>query len=335
MTSHGFKIADKDSGIAVQMDQGNAEITVVYAPHSASLALTATLRANDATVRHKLEELCASATDPNRNTETSALLSQIATRAGTSLKVASLPLHRSLEWLVSSRENTNFTYDLSPLNMSHLAATLSIVTGCPSAEIKRYLYEPSVDEALKAHYKTAHSAQPPQRRAIADDIARWGRRICWYAAARALKPRCIVETGVDKGHGALLLCAALQRNAAEGIEGTYIGTDINPNAGYLLAGPYARHGKILYGDSLNSLRTLTNPIDLFINDSDHSAEYEADEYRTIQPLLHDTSVVIGDNAHVTNVLLEFAHDTGRRFLFFREAPIHHWYPGAGIGLAFR
>lgn len=334
MTGAGFKIADKNSETMVQLDSSNAEVTVIYAPPSSTLAFTATMRVTDADMRRTLAELCANAAAAERSIEMSARLSQLAARAATGFKVTSLPLHRSLEWLVSSRENTNFTYDLSPLNMSHLAATLSIVTGRSSAEIKGYLYEPSVDEALKTHYKAALSAQPPQRRAIADDIARWGRRIGWYAAARALKPRCIVETGVDKGHGALLLCAALQRNAAEGIEGTYIGTDINPNAGYLLAGPYARRGKIMYGDSLNSLRTLSDPIDLFINDSDHSADYEADEYRTIQPLLHDKSVIIGDNAHVTDKLLRFADDTSRRFLFFRETPIHHWYPGAGIGFAF-
>src|SRR5690606_983731 len=97
-----------------------------------------------------------------------------------------------------------------------------------------------------------------------------------------LKPRCVVETGLDKGHGAVLLCAALQRNAAEGARhGQYYGTDINPAAGYLLSGPYAMYGKILVGDSIASLKTLTDPIDLFINDSDHSADYEYAEYRSI------------------------------------------------------
>jgi hypothetical protein len=46
-------------------------------------------------------------------------------------------------------------------------------------------------------------------------------------------------------------------------------------------------------------------------------------------------VVIGDNAHCTTELLEFAEKTGRRFLFFREEPKDHWYPGAGIGAAFK
>ena len=67
-------------------------------------------------------------------------------------------------------------------------------------------------------------------------------------------------------------------------------------------------------------------IGLFINDSDHSADYEYREYRIIEPLLGPDSVVPGDNAHAT--------ETGLNFLFFNEEPLNHWYPGAGIGIAF-
>jgi hypothetical protein len=77
---------------------------------------------------------------------------------------------------------------------------------------------------------------------------------------------------VDQGMGAVVLCAALKRNAAD-YTGRYFGTDINPVAGYFLSGEYASCGKILYGDSLKSHETL-DKIDVFINDSDHSAEYE-------------------------------------------------------------
>ena len=58
----------------------------------------------------------------------------------------------------------------------------------------------------------------------------------------------------------------------------YIGTDINPNAGYLFDEIYSENGKILYGDSIESLK-LNAEIDLFINDSDHSAEYEKENMK--------------------------------------------------------
>jgi hypothetical protein len=125
------------------------------------------------------------------------------------------------------------------------------------------------------------------------------------------------------------------RNLGEGHPGRYVGTDINPRKGYLLTGEYARHGQVLYGDSIESLRTLTDPIDLFINDSDHSAQYEAREYETIENKLSERAVVLGDNANITDELLKFAERSGRQFLYFAEEPKDHWYRGDGIGAAFR
>jgi predicted O-methyltransferase YrrM len=149
-----------------------------------------------------------------------------------------------------------------------------------------------------------------------------------------MKPRVVVETGVDKGMGSCVLTAALRRNAQEGVAGKYYGTDINPRAGYLLSGPYAEFGEILYGDSIESLKALDAQIDLFINDSDHSADYEALEYETIAHKLTAHAVLLSDNAHCSGRLLDFSLDRNRSFLFYQEKPVNHWYPGAGIGFSF-
>jgi len=132
-----------------------------------------------------------------------------------------------------------------------------------------------------------------------------------------------------------VLAAALLRNREEGHEGRHFGTDIDPGAGFLLTGEYAEVGEILYGDSIESLTGLDETIDVFINDSDHSADYEALEYVAVAGKLAENAVVIGDNAHVTDKLFKFARSTGRRFLYFREIPADHWYSGAGIGFAYR
>jgi hypothetical protein len=94
-------------------------------------------------------------------------------------------------------------------------------------------------------------------------------------------------------------------------------------------------GTILYGDSIDSLTALDVTVDVFVNDSDHSAEYEGREYRVIASKLSERAVIIADNAHVTDELLKFSRETGRQFLFFREEPANHWYLGAGIGLSFK
>jgi hypothetical protein len=138
----------------------------------------------------------------------------------------------------------------------------------------------------------------------------------------------------DKGLGSVLLCAALLRNREEGQPGRYYGTDINPHAGFLFGEPYSSVGELLYGDSIESLKKLSGPIDLFINDSDHSAAYERAEYETIRTQLSDRAIVLGDNSHGNDELATFAELSGRRFLFFREEPLDHWYPGGGIGICY-
>jgi predicted O-methyltransferase YrrM len=178
------------------------------------------------------------------------------------------------------------------------------------------------------------TSEDPIHSRTADPVPRFARRIGWYALVRCLKPKVVVETGVDKGLGSVVLTAALLRNGLEGHPGRYYGTDINPKAGYLLKEPYAAAGKILIGDSIESLKKLGETIDLFINDSDHSAGYEGREYETVERSLAPGAVVIGDNAHVTDELLRFARRTGRTFLYFQERPKDHWYPGGGIGVAF-
>jgi hypothetical protein len=105
------------------------------------------------------------------------------------------------------------------------------------------------------------------------------------------------------------------------------GIDINIEAGYLLAGKYASAGKILYGDSIKSLENFEKKIDLFINDSDHSADYEYNEYLTIKDKLAQNSVVLGDNSNITSKLSEFSMQMDRKFIYFQEFPLDHWVRG--------
>lgn len=156
----------------------------------------------------------------------------------------------------------------------------------------------------------------------------------WYAIARSKKPKVIVETGVDQGMGAVVLCAALSRNALDGHLGKYYGTDINPSAGYYLQEPYSRYGSVLYGNSIHSIIQLSEAVDLFINDSDHSESYEQAEYEAIKTKLSAGAIILGDNSHITSKLAEFSVRERRRFIFLSEEPAAHWYRGAGVGISF-
>lgn len=217
-----------------------------------------------------------------------------------------------VHWALTGSEDANFSYDLTATSRTHLVGFVATVTGEPLERVGDVIREAEQDAALRAQ--------------IGKPL---GRRLGWYAIARILQPELVIETGVDEGMGACSLCAALLRNG----HGRYIGTDISHWAGRLLTPPYSTVGQILRGDSIESLRTVTEPVGLFINDSDHSAGYERREYDLIAPKLAPNAVVLGDNVHATTELYDFAMRTGRRFVAFREQPRDHWYPGAGIGAA--
>lgn len=237
-----------------------------------------------------------------------------------------------LNWGVTSREDTNFTYELTDDNILYLAHTVAVVADVKPETVLTYIREAQNDEALSQYIidKTKLSAY----RRVADLRVEFGRRLGWYALVRLRKPAVVIETGVDKGLGAVLLCAALLRNRDEGNPGRYYGTDIATKAGYLLDGPYKEVGQVLYGDSITSLRAFSNPIDLFINDSDHSSQYEHDEYQVVLPKLSKDGIILSDNAHETAVLARLSLEAGRRFVYFQEVPKDHWFPGAGIGFSY-
>ena len=242
------------------------------------------------------------------------------------------PLATLVRWLFESNETTNFTYDLTVDSKRYMASMLALVLKSDYFTVLNYMDEAENDLELKAHIVATTATSPLAT--FADREVRFGRRLGWYAVVRVLKPAVVIETGVDKGLGSCLLSAALLRNRSDGFEGRYYGTDINPHAGYLLTGEYAAVGEIRYGDSIETLASFESEIDLFINDSDHSADYEAAEYEMIANKLSERALVLGDNSHVTDKLLQFSLKHDRRFLYFAEAPESHWYPGGGIGISF-
>jgi len=234
-------------------------------------------------------------------------------------------------WLRTSREPANFTYDLGRSNKLNIASIIALVTGASYETTHRYITEIDQDAELK-NIILARAASDAFMD-LHDQTALFGRRIGWYAVARIIKPNIVVETGVDKGLGSMVLCAALRRNDAEGSPGRYYGADLMPGAGYLLSGAYAQYGEILYGDSIETLSKFPHQIDLFINDSDHTPGYERREYETIAQRLTPKAIVISDNGPAN--IFDWSQTVGRRFVHVDEKPLNHWYPGAGISFSFK
>ncbi|MCG5464952.1 class I SAM-dependent methyltransferase [Micromonospora sp. MED01] len=241
-------------------------------------------------------------------------------------------LRRSARWLLTSREHHNYTYDLTSLSRNHLAWFVSVVCDIPIKQVRAYLGEIESDDGLRQHLLAAIAAS--DRRGLADKEIRYARRIGWYAIVRATRPTHVVETGVDKGLGSVVLASALLRNAQEGHPGRVTSLDINPEAGYLArVAPWSDVVDLVIGDSIASIGALDRPVDLFLHDSDHSRAHEKREFNAVEPKLAPGAILLTDNVTSTNVLAEHAERTGRRFLAYRETPADHWYPGDGIGVA--
>lgn len=233
-------------------------------------------------------------------------------------------------WAKKKTEFSNYYYDLDEKNQSDLASLISFVTQSPIEQVESYFKELKYDKQLEKHILNFWKNDSN----MVDAKAAYGRRIGWYAFIRILKPKVVLETGVHHGVGGCIIASALLKNLAEGYNGKYFGTEINSNVGKLFSEPYAKVGKIIYGDSIESIKNLNETINIFINDSDHSSIYELNEYKAALPILDKCALILGDNSHVTDSLKEFSRIHNRNYIFFKEIPKDHWYPGAGIGVSF-
>jgi predicted O-methyltransferase YrrM len=235
-----------------------------------------------------------------------------------------------VKWVFQRTELSNFYYKLEENNISDLVALISTLTTIQPSRIEDFVQEINSDSHVREVLLGFQESHPELR----DSEFSLGRRIGWYVFARITKPQLIVETGVHHGMGGLTLLAALHKNGLEGSPGEYIGTDIDTKAGILLSASKFKNWQILLGDSLASLQELHDgSVGLFINDSDHSANYERDEYSAIKDKLTTEAIILGDNCHATSSLREFSRTQNRNFVFFREIPKDHFYPGAGIGIS--
>ena len=145
---------------------------------------------------------------------------------------------------------------------------------------------------------------------------------------RAAEPDNIVETGTDLGLGSCIIAAALLRNG----HGRLTTIDIDPDAGYLIAEPWAEVIDRRTGSSVEELVTMRD-VDIFLHDSLHTYDYESRELAAVESNLRPDAIVLSDNAHDSAALSDWAERTGRHYLFFKETPRHHWWPGDGIGAA--
>jgi hypothetical protein len=166
------------------------------------------------------------------------------------------------------------------------------------------------------------------RRRICTKEPHWARRSGWYAVGRAAQPDHVLETGTHLGLGSCVIAAALLRNG----HGRRTTIDIDPEAGYLIGEPWASVIDRGTGNSIDALAELRY-VDMFLHDSLHTYDCETRELTAVGPNLYADAIILSDNAQEPSALSDWAERSGRHYLFFKEQPIGHWWPGDSIGAA--
>ena len=248
-------------------------------------------------------------------------------RLGIFLNHNFINLNKSITWLFTSREFTNFLYEITSLNRNHMIGAISSITDKSILEVEKYFIEFENDQQFKINLdKKARNTPRHHELLLPIPIAR---RIVWYCLIRITRPGTVVETGTEKGLGSLIIQRALDMNNY----GKLFTLDLDKYAGSLLDSNDKEKISLLIGDSIQSISSI-NEIDFFIHDSDHSAEHEKKELEAIEGKLSSNAFVLSDNSHVTDELYNWSKKMGRKYIFIKEVPKDHWYGGSGVGISY-
>ena len=104
-----------------------------------------------------------------------------------------------IKWMFNSNEDTNYTYDLEEKNLDELYKLLENIFEINYSKIKDYSEELLNNSLIKDYLK--NKIETSDFKKFADTEIKYSRRIGWYIIARIIKPKLIIETGVDKGMG--------------------------------------------------------------------------------------------------------------------------------------
>jgi hypothetical protein len=227
----------------------------------------------------------------------------------------------------------NTSYELTPRSKAHLACALSVATGETVDVINSYLMEIENDQLLQEflldRIKETNNWYVTE---YFGNKIRLRERIAVYALVRTLKPKKVVETGVEYGVTSCVVSSALMKNSAEGSPGTYTGIDIQRDLAIFFKPPYSPYGEIIINSSDQELESMNGPIDLYINDSSHDSEYSETEYNFVVPKLSEKAIMLSWSS--PNSLMKVSNELSRNFLYFHSEPDNILMPHGRIGISF-
>jgi hypothetical protein len=155
-----------------------------------------------------------------------------------------------------------------------------------------------------------------------------GRHLAWYVLVRTLKPKLVVESGVDRGRGSVMLLAALEANRREGTDGELVSVDPQPGAGFLVPSTACTKWRLLRCDSTTALSEgLTGQtIDMYIHDS--LSVLGLEELQAVLP--HTAAKFVFASSWDTRAMRAELAAVGATIIPFAEEAIHPVFPGSNV-----
>jgi hypothetical protein len=258
-------------------------------------------------------------------------LAPIATlpfRARLAMPVALRTCWRAMVWTLRSREFSEVTYDVEPEGLVSIAAAVATITGVAHAEALAYGAELLGDDSFRSRY--AQRVQATRLRYTCDTSVRYGKHIIHYVIARCIRPRLVFEAGTLNGLGSLAICKALQRNAAAGHPGRLVTVDLRADRGEFLDGDEGGLVTRLFADSVEAVRSASEPINFFIHDTTSDAEHSRLQFAALERRLADYAVV--NTSWFTQPFIDFCERNNLAFVEIADRPAAHWYSGSRYGL---
>ena len=188
---------------------------------------------------------------------------------------------------------------------------LSTVTNCPASVIRGFLEEPFDDIWFSKYLRQTSELVGQAAVSTADLYAK--KTLILYAAARALKPQIVVETGVANGVSSSYLLLAIQKNGIGHLHSIEVGDSSvilkGQPAGWLVPQDLRAHWTLHIGLSEVVLPELVKglpPFDLFVHDSLHTYKHMMLEFELAFPCLRNGGLLLADDATWNSAFLDFA-----------------------------
>jgi predicted O-methyltransferase YrrM len=251
------------------------------------------------------------------------------------LKRLQLALYRThhnflitVKWVFSTNSTTNFDYVMSSTSKKYGLTQISQFLNVDLAELERYADELENDLDFRERIKN-QIRKSPIRGILPKEIV-WGRRIFWYVIVRVAKPNIVIETGTDKGFGSTVIARALQMNGA----GKLVTVDVREPRGILTAKEtLGLPIEFVTQDSLQYLKTINYPVDLFLHDSNHEYTHEYSEFQEVLRNLTTKGLLMTDNSNQETSLFDFARANSLAFTNVANNSVNFPLEESHLGLA--